>query len=172
MQQKILKNIITLLIFFLLVLFDQWTKHLAIAGLMGQEDIILIPNVLQLHYLENTGAAFSILENRMSLFYILTPILCLVMLYVYFRLPNGKKAHMLQFLLLLILSGAVGNYIDRVVHHYVVDFIYFSLINFPVFNVADIYVTCGVFLLFLLVLFGISEEELKEFSEALTWRKK
>jgi signal peptidase II len=139
---------------------------------MGQEDIILIPNVLQLHYLENTGAAFSILENRMSLFYILTPILCLVMLYVYFRLPNGKKAHMLQFLLILILSGAVGNYIDRVVHHYVVDFIYFSLINFPVFNVADIYVTCGVFLLFLLVLFGISEDELKEFSEALTWRKK
>ena len=67
--------------------------------------------------------------------------------------------------------GAVGNLIDRVWHHYVVDFIYFSLINFPVFNVADIYVTCGVICLFILILFVYSDQQFDEILHAVYHKK-
>ncbi len=65
--------------------------------------------------------------------------------------------------MVFLFAGALGNYIDRILNHYVIDFVYFSLINFPVFNVADIYVTCTVILLFVLLLFYYKEDELRLF---------
>jgi signal peptidase II len=155
-----------------LVCLDQWTKYLAVAHLKQQPDIILIPKVLQLHYLENTGAAFSMLENKMLLFYISTPIIVALIFYIYIRISGIASVRRLQILLVLIMAGAIGNFIDRILHQYVVDFIYFSLIDFPVFNVADIYVTCSVILLFLLILFGMSENDLAEMTDAIKWEKK
>ena len=95
------------------------------------------------------------------MFYIITPIMCPVVLYFFLKLPADKPKYLwLQIICILIFAGAIGNYIDRIRLHYVIDFIYFSLINFPVFNVADIYVTVATFLLVILLIFYYKEEEL------------
>ena len=84
---------------------------------------------------------------------------------VYFvKMPWTKKMNSLRILALFIVAGGIGNMIDRFRLGYVIDFFYFKLINFPIFNVADIYVTCSVILLFIVVLFFFKEEELAGFS--------
>ena len=152
------------------ILLDQYTKYLAVNHLMNKDDIILIPGVLQLHYLENTGAAFSLLEGKQVLFAIITPILLILLAYVLIRMPQNKKYTLLNYIIIFVIAGAIGNYIDRVTNNYVVDFIYFSLINFPVFNVADIYVTCSVIALFLVILFYYKDEELEEIKQSLLFK--
>ena len=142
-KNKLVFTSFFLIIMCFLFLLDIWTKDLAEKYLMGQEDIILIPNVLCLHYLENTGAAFGILKGQMIIFYILTLAICIGIVIFIWKLPLEKKSLLPAISGLLLLSGALGNLKDRVNLHYVVDFIYFSLIDFPVFNVADIYVTTG-----------------------------
>ncbi len=149
-------------LYFCVLLFaDRLTKHLAVLALYEQPDVVLLPGVLQLHYLENTGAAFSIFRGQMWLFYIITPLLLGVLVYLFWRLEDHKKGRILKFLLLTVMTGAVGNYIDRLLYHYVIDFIYVSCIHFPVFNLADIYVTVSGFFLIVMILFFCSEEELK-----------
>lgn len=147
------KAIAGILIILVLVLLDQLSKQAAVEYLKNSPDLILIPGVLQLHYLENTGAAFSLLEGKMTLFYITTPILAALLAYLYLRTPARKRYLPLLIVYLFLIAGALGNLIDRILYQYVIDFIYFSLINFPVFNVADIYVTCSTVVLFLLILF-------------------
>lgn len=166
------KYILAIIGFAILVFIDQWTKQLAVSHLMDQGNIILIPGVLQLHYLENTGAAFSIMENKTIFFCIITPILCALMICLFIKLPDKKEYGSLRLILVFLLAGAIGNFIDRISYHYVIDFIYFSLINFPVFNVADLYVTCGVICLFFLILFVYSDKELDEISAVALGRKK
>lgn len=171
-KHKYTGYLLALVAFVVLLWLDQWTKQLAVTHLMNQSDVFLIPGVLQLHYLENTGAAFSLLENKMWLFYIFTPILCGAILYLFLRLPNKKEYHILRVILVLLMAGALGNYIDRIQYQYVIDFIYVSLIHFPVFNVADIYVTCSVIVLFLLILFVYSDEQWNEIVSCLKWTAK
>ena len=128
----------------ILLWLDQWTKQLAVNHLKGQADIELIPGVLKLHYLENHGAAFGILQNQQWFFVLMTLVILAVLLYVVIRMP--KIAHYLPAFLLAfaLIAGALGNFYDRLVQKYVVDFIYFCLIDFPIFNLADIYVTCSL----------------------------
>ena len=83
------------------------------------------------------------------------------MLLVYYRAPMEKKYRWIRFILALLTAGALGNLLDRLRLDYVVDFFYFELIDFPVFNVADIYVTVGMGLLIVLVFFYYKEEELE-----------
>ena len=83
----------------------------------------------------------------------------IIIAYVLFRLPDGKKYDIMHILLVLIASGAAGNMIDRVKQDYVVDFIYFVIINFPIFNVADIYVTVATFVFVILFLFYYQEND-------------
>lgn len=138
-----------LLIFWILfVAADQFTKYLAMHGL-GQ-NIVLIPGVFELQYVENQGAAFGILQNRILFFVIVTLIMIGVLLYAYARIPAEKGYGWFRFCMILILSGAIGNLIDRAARGYVVDFLYFKLIDFPTFNVADCYVVVGAFLLLFL----------------------
>lgn len=136
----------------LLTLFDQWTKQLAVQHLQGQNAFVLIPGVFELRYLENTGAAFGILSNQQWFFYIVTVIMAVGIVWLYFKLPMTNYYRPIHIILIFIVSGAAGNFIDRVTNQYVIDFLYFSLIDFPIFNVADIYVTVGVALLLILVL--------------------
>ena len=155
-----LKIGVGLLLFLIaLLVFDAFTKKLAVKYLMGKGDIILIPGVLQLHYLENTGAAFGVLKGKLILFYLLTLIISSGIILILLRLPNKAKYLPFAVLSTILLAGAIGNLTDRIRLHYVVDFIYFSLIHFPVFNVADIYVTCSVFVLVLLFLFYYDEHD-------------
>ncbi len=153
---------------FLLVLLDQATKMWAVATLKGIEGISLIDGVFRFMYLENRGSAFSMFQNQTTGFIIFTLIVLVVIAFLYARIPDTRHMLPLKILGILIFAGAVGNLIDRVRQAFVVDFLYFELINFPVFNVADIYVTCGSFLFISLGLFYYKDEDL----EFLSLRKK
>ena len=149
-----------LISFILLILFDQWTKSLAVANLMNQEPFVIVKDVFQLRYLENRGAAFGMMQGQQTFFVISALLAVVIITYVYFKLPWEKRFHPLRAVVLFIAAGAVGNLIDRLVLGYVVDFFYFELIDFPIFNVADIYVTCATVILALLILFYYKEDEL------------
>ena len=168
---KIVSIVFSIALIITLVLLDQFTKIAAIKNLMNQDDFVLIPGVLQLHYLENTGAAFSILEGKQIIFAIITPILLIALLYILIKMPQNKKYTALNYIIVFLIAGAIGNYIDRIANNYVVDFIYFSLINFPVFNVADCYVTVSVILLFILILFYYKDDDLEEIKQGLKIKK-
>ena len=149
-----------ILSFILLIVFDQWTKSLAVSHLMNKEPFIIIDGVFQLRYLENRGAAFGMMQGQQTFFLITGIIAVIVLAYVYFKMPWEKRFLPLRAVAMFIAGGAVGNMIDRVALGYVVDFFYFELIDFPIFNVADIYVTCATIVLALLILFYYKEEEL------------
>ena len=94
-------------------------------------------------YLENRGMAFGMFQGRQVLFLILCMAFFAVLLYLYARIPKNKYYLPLLITGAALASGALGNFIDRLLYGYVIDFIYVSLIDFPVFNVADIFVVCG-----------------------------
>lgn len=143
-----------------LVLADQFTKYIAVVHLKDQPAIPIIPEVFELNYLENRGAAFGMLQNQKIFFVFVAAIILAVIAYVLYKTPEKKKYTILHVLLVLIASGAVGNMIDRLRLDYVVDFLSFVLIHFPIFNVADIYVTAATAVLVFLLLFYYKEEDL------------
>ena len=121
-----------------LIGLDQLIKWWAASYLSTVPDIRLIDGVLHLLYRENYGAAFSILQNRTGL---LVGVTTAVLIAVLVLLVSRRVS------LCLIFAGGVGNLIDRVLRGFVVDYIYFVPINFPVFNLADCCVVSGTFLL-------------------------
>ena len=143
------------------IFLDQYTKLLAVENLKNQAPIDIIENVFQLHYLENRGAAFGILQNQKIFFVIIGIIILIVALFFYLKMPHERHFIPLRICLLLIASGAIGNMIDRIRLNYVIDFFYFELIDFPLFNVADIYVTLSAGLLIVLILFYYKEDDLE-----------
>lgn len=152
------------------IVLDQYTKLLAVRHLQ-QKPFILWDGVFELHYLENRGAAFGMLQNQQVFFLITALILLFAVTILYVRLPDTKRILPLRFCMILVTAGAIGNMIDRVRLQYVVDFFYFKLINFPIFNVADIYVTVAAFLLGFLILFYYREEELDVLFSSLKKQK-
>ncbi len=145
----------------LLLLLDQFTKYLASAYLKDGHSIILIQNVFQLHYLENRGAAFGMMQGMRYLFVAGTFLMLVLLMAVYWKSPMEQRYRWARLVLILLAAGAMGNLIDRLYQGYVVDFFYFELIHFPIFNVADIYVTCGTALLILLFFFYYKEDDLE-----------
>ena len=139
---------------------DQFTKHLAVVHLKGQKPFVLIKGVFEFYYSENRGAAFGMLQGRQGFFFLIAAAVILAVLWAVYRMPAGKRYLPLMCSLFLLVSGAVGNMIDRLTQKYVVDFLYFKLIDFPIFNVADIYVSVGTAVLIILILFYYKEEEL------------
>lgn len=153
--------------FILLVLLDQITKKWAVIHLKNQNPLIIVKNVFQLYYLENHGAAFGILQGKRTVFLCVTIFILALIVYCYARIPFERKYRILRSFMVLIAAGAIGNLIDRISIHYVRDFFYFELINFPVFNVADIYVTCAAILLVITILFRYKEEDITELMESI-----
>ncbi len=131
-----------LLFSFGIVAADQVSKLLVVQTipLYGHRDFI--PGLLSLTYVQNTGAAFSMLQGMRWLFVVLFVIITLAMLWEYFRkpLPFSKLE---RWCLAAIYGGGLGNIIDRVRLGYVVDMIQTDFMDFPVFNVADSFITCG-----------------------------
>ncbi len=123
------------------IALDRYTKLLAKTHLKDKNPIVIIDKVLELIYTENRGAAFGIMQEKQGFFLIITIVVMLAILYVILRLPSDVRYKPLLIALSFVFAGAVGNLIDRITNSYVIDFIYFMPINFPVFNVADIYVT-------------------------------
>lgn len=151
-------NIIFFIMFVLLVFIDQLSKQAALKFLRDS-DITLIPGVLELHYLENKGAAWGILQDKTWLLLAVTAAVLFVIVYVFYRLPYGEKFRFLRFCIILLAAGALGNFIDRIMNHYVIDFIYFSLINFPVFNFADCFVCISAALILYCILFKYKDAD-------------
>ena len=148
-------------IFALLFAGDQISKYLARSLLMQREDIKLIPGVLHLHYLypENRGIAFGMMQGGTTLTAVLTVVLMAAIAYVFIRIPRNKKYLWLTATGILLFSGAAGNLTDRLARGFVIDFIYFVLIDFPVFNIADVYVVTGAVLLFITTLWVYKNDE-------------
>ena len=135
-----------------IVAADQITKYLTVANIPLYADVPFIPGVLQLTYVQNTGAAFSSFEGQQWLFALIFIIFTLAILWEYFKkaMPFTKVE---RWLIAAIYAGGVGNMIDRVRLGYVVDMIETTFIEFPVFNVADCFITCGSILLLLHLIF-------------------
>ena len=127
----------------LLFAVDQLTKYFAKLFLAGNSGVTVIPGVFQFFYLENTGAAFGMFANRQIFFITVAVVMSIAAVYVYYRLPIEKHYHLLRFICILIVSGALGNMTDRLIYGFVIDFLYVKLIDFPVFNIADCYVCIG-----------------------------
>lgn len=160
MENKRMINYIgAILAVFFLVLLDQYSKYLAVVNLKGNEPFVILKDIFQLEYLENSGAAFGILQNQRIFFYLCAILIVGVVFYFYYKVPMEKKFLPLRICGVFLLSGALGNLIDRARLSYVVDFFYFKLIDFPVFNVADIYVTLSAFMLILLIGFYYKETD-------------
>ncbi|KMZ54989.1 signal peptidase II [Dorea sp. D27] len=141
------------------VMLDQFTKHLAITRLKGGEPFILLKGVFQFEYLENRGAAFGLFQDQRMFFFISVAVICAVVIWFYVKVPMERRFLPLRICAVMIVAGAFGNCIDRVRLNYVVDFFYFKLIDFPIFNVADIYVTVSTFALVVLLFFYYKEED-------------
>ena len=146
-------------LFTVLVGLDLMTKLWA-RKTLPEKPIILIQGVFELRYLENRGAAFGLMQNQRTFFIILTVIFLAAMIYAYVRIPSDRKYLPLRLLVIIVSAGAFGNFYDRLTLTYVRDFLYFSLIDFPIFNVADIYVTCSAVAFFVLVVFVYKEDDL------------
>lgn len=147
-------------LFALLLGADQLTKHFATALLRGQGPAVLIPGVLEFSYLENTGAAFNIFFGMNTLMLLVSSLLVVAVCFVFFRIPATRRWRPLQYALVPLVAGALGNIIDRAMRGFVVDFIYFVPIHFPKFNLADSYIVVAIVLLFVLIAFRYKEEEL------------
>lgn len=173
MQKKQIKYcIIAVISTVVAILLDQWTKFLSVTHLKNKAAIELVKGVFELQYLENKGAAFGIMQNQQLFFLISGILILLVATYVYIKLPQTKRFHLLRICIVLIISGAIGNMIDRLRFQYVIDFFYFKLIDFPIFNVADIYVTVSAIGLIILILFYYKDEEVDALSATISIRKK
>lgn len=132
---------------FITIMIDQMSKLIIEAFLELGESITVIPNFFALTYVRNTGAAFSILEGKMIFFYVITVIAVGGMLHYLSKTP--KEQIWMRLSLILMLGGAVGNFIDRVMYQYVRDFLDFTIFgyDFAVFNLADSFLCIGVALL-------------------------
>ena len=144
-----------------LLILDQFTKYLALTRLKGTSGIILIDGVLELQYVENTGMAFSLFQQKKGFILLLGFLLLGAILFVLFRLPEQKKFRITHLLLAAVIAGALGNMIDRIRFDFVVDFIAFVLIDYPVFNVADCYIVVSAVILFFTFMFVYKDEDLE-----------
>ncbi|MGN1191593.1 MAG: signal peptidase II [Dorea sp.] len=145
----------------LLVVLDQITKYLAVIHLKDQPPYVILQNIFQLEYLENRGAAFGLFQNKRIFFYLSVILISVIVVWFYSCVPMDRKYMPLRICAVLLIAGAYGNFIDRVRLNYVIDFFYFKLIDFPIFNVADIYVTVSAFLIILLIFFYYKEDDLE-----------
>lgn len=142
-----------------LTLFDQLTKIAAVNALKGQKPFVIIDGVFEFYYLENTGTAWGMFAGGRYIFLVLTVVILAVLCFFVLKMPLTKRYIPLHIVMILIASGALGNFIDRLALGYVRDFIYFKLIDFPIFNVADIYVTISIFTLIVMIMFVYEEED-------------
>lgn len=140
---------IYIIIIILGLVLDRITKVFAVNNFIDRP---IEGSFINLTYLENRGAAFGILQNRRIFFLIITLAIVCYLLY-YFYKSYKKNPRILNISLAMIITGALGNFYDRFVNGFVVDFIEFSFFSFPVFNVADIFVTLGCGLMIIYIIF-------------------
>ena len=154
-------NILPIIAVVVLILLDQGTKLWALASLKPSHNVTLVDGFMDLEFVENTGVAMGMLDGQRGLILITTVIITIGLIWFYITMPKKKEYFPLRVSLVLILSGAIGNIIDRLFRGYVVDFFKFTFVKWYVFNVADIYVVTGVILLALMIIFVVKDEDLE-----------
>ena len=152
---------IDLIVVLTLLAGDQFTKYLAVVHLKNQPAFILLDDVLELQYLENRGSAFGMLQNQKYFILFVGFVFLAVILFFLFKMPDDKKFRVAHIAMSAIIAGGIGNMVDRFRFDYVVDFISFVLINYPIFNVADCYIVVSTIGLFLLFVFKYKESDLE-----------
>ena len=135
-----------------IVAVDQWTKYLTVANIALYQDIEFIPGFLGLTYVRNTGAAFSSFEGQQWLFALIFLGLTLVLAWEYFK-KRQPFTTFDRWCIAAVYGGGLGNMIDRVRLGYVVDMIETKFMVFPVFNVADCFITCGCIAIMISLIF-------------------
>lgn len=138
---------------------DQLTKYLAVAFLKGTDGIALIPGVFELYYLENSGAAWGLFKDRRIIFLVLAAALLAGIAWLLRKVPDDRRYRALRILCCVFAAGTAGNAIDRLLYGYVIDFFYISLIDFPIFNVADCFITFSLALALILYRRELFSEE-------------
>lgn len=154
-------NLLPIFAVIVLILLDQGTKLWALASLKPIHNMTLVEGFMDLTFVENRGVAFGMFSGQRWFILLLTGIIAVGLIWFYVTMPKKKEYFPLRVSLVLVLSGAVGNIIDRLFRGYVVDFFEFTFFDWPVFNVADIYVVAGVILLALMIVFVVKEEDLE-----------
>ncbi len=168
-MKKIGRVLIPLVAILCMVGLDQWTKYLTIKYLSDGHEVKILGDALVLTYVQNRGMAWGLFQNAQVIFAILTPIAIAAIIFLYVRTPWEPEYRPIRIAEVMLIGGAIGNLLDRIFrydpvdgklfHGFVVDMIYAKAIKFPVFNVADAFVTIAFFLMLVLLIFVYNEDE-------------
>ena len=177
MDKALKKYVLPILSVIAIIVIDQWTKLLTLKYVKDTQGFYIINKVLRIFFVRNEGMAWGMLQNKQIIFIIITPIVIAALIYVFYKMPFEKKYIIMRICLIFLTGGAIGNLIDRVdavdrvellngvfttgnlFHGYVVDMIYAEIINFPVFNIADSFITVGFALLMISIIFIYKEKD-------------
>lgn len=151
--------LIYLLLIAILVILDQITKVVVMNTMKLHQQITLIPELFGLRYVRNRGAAWSMLEGRMIFFYLVTIVAVGFFFYLLIKEGNIHTKKLYTYSMILIIAGALGNFIDRLIYQAVTDFLEFLFIDFPIFNLADIFLTLGTIGFAIAILFSKDVEK-------------
>ena len=134
----------------LMIVIDQLVKWWTVENIALDTVRDFIPNVMSLAYLRNYGAAWSLLQNQQIFFAVVT--VAVMSVAIWYLAKHLQKSLWMVIGLCLVIAGGLGNFLDRVRLGYVVDMFHLDFVNFPVFNVADSYLTVGVLILFVWIM--------------------
>lgn len=151
-----MRKIKALAISIVLVIVDQIIKKICVSKLAPVGSIQIIKNFFYLTYVENRGAAFGMFQGGVWIFVIVSIATVVFLIYYYINLKTDKFFILNKIAIVLIISGAIGNMIDRIFRGFVVDMFHFILFSkdFAVFNLADVFVCVGVFLISICIIFA------------------
>ena len=147
------KNLSVIMLGILIVIIDRITKLLLI-----NKEITIIPNLLNFTYIENNSVAFGIASNN-TILIVLLNVIILAIIIKFLKEKFSKTNYIIILSLIMILAGGVGNLIDRIAMGYVIDFIDINILDFPVFNIADISITVGVIMIMIILISSLFEKE-------------
>jgi signal peptidase II len=140
-----------------LVVGDQSLKAYVTSSIAPMSVHEFIPGLLSITHITNTGAAWSMLEGKMMFFYLVTIVAVVVLVYLFVK--ADQKEYLYRFALIFLLAGTIGNAIDRFTRHFVVDMFNLDFMNFPIFNLADTYITVGVILIVVSLIIQLAGEK-------------
>jgi len=152
-------HIISVISVIFLITADQLAKKAALIYLAPVGSYPIINGVFELSFVMNEGASFGIMQGGRWFFVAATPFALIAIVIYYLRLPRGRVYNWVRAALVMIFSGAFGNFIDRVRQGYVIDYFYARFINFPVFNIADVFIVTGAFLFAAVIIFFVKDEK-------------
>lgn len=158
-QNYIKIYLLPIIIVGILTALDQLTKFIVVSNFKLNESKPVIKDVFSLTYIRNEGIAWGLLQGKRYFFLVITVIVLMICFYVYHRIHDMDRFKPLRVCIIFVVAGSLGNMIDRIKLGYVIDFFDFELINFPVFNVADIYVTVTMIIMLVLIGFVYKEED-------------